>query len=502
MRLAWPWMVRNRTTVFILLGSAAVVALGGWWIRSRSRQESQSTLSTLTEQGGTQGDPSVPPSDPVTIEFPRASWQSASIEVQPVQRGSFAQSVELTGKIALNEDHLAHIVPLVEGRVEQVKVQFGDKVTKGDLLIVVQSKEVGQAMLQLFQERLQRDFAVTKDQWTQAVSMNTQALIKLIRNGAEIEDIEKQLEDRPIGEYRDKLMTAYISHYKARKLFERLVPLSKDGNVAGVQVVVAEAEHNATRATLQSLVEQIQQDAKQASSMSTQSVKELQTRVSVGETNLKILGVEDAALATIDPVRQGEAISHYPINAPLDGTIISKDVVLLERIGPEKQILSIADLSTVWVSADVYEEHLPLLKQLDNQIIHLHSDAWPQKTFEAQIFYTGDVINEATRTISMRAVADNKDGLLKPGMFVHVDFPNLSRVQVLQVPLTAIQEHEGKDFVFVHLGGDRFERRDVTLGPRNTQAVEIQAGLKSDEMIVTSGGFALKSRMLAALLNQ
>ena len=434
------------------------------------------------------------------IIFPEESWRAAGLKMEPVKAGKFVQRIELTGKVTLNEDNVAHIFPLVDGRVDEVKIRFGQKVRKGDLLLVVQSKEVGQAMLKLFQNRMQLGFAATRDEWIQAVATNTELLLKLIRDRTEIEQIETELKDRPLGEYRDRLMTAYIHNYKTEKHLERLSPLSKDGVVAGKQLLEAESEWKAARATLQSLVEQIQQDAEQAAIVSTQTVRELQTSVSVDETSLKILGVEDKDLVAIDPEKQGETIAHYPIFSPFDGTVISKDAVLYERVGPERQIMSIADLSTVWITTDIYEEHLPLLKQLDEQIIYLRSNAWPGKTFEATIFYTGDVVNESSRTISMRALADNKDGFLKPGMFLTVEFPNIAVADVLQVPEAAVLDYEGKSFVFVHLRDGTFERRDVTPGRRNETSMEILTGLKADEMVVTDGGFALKSQMLSELL--
>src|SRR5690606_34311428 len=118
-----------------------------------------------------------------------------------------------------------------------------------------------------------------------------------------------------VGEYRETLMSAYIADYKATMHHERLAPLANGGAVTGRQLLEAEAEKNAARATLQSLVEQIQQDVKQASAVSAQAVKELQTRVSVGETNLKILGFQQEELENVDPTRQGEEVSHYPIQA-------------------------------------------------------------------------------------------------------------------------------------------------------------------------------------------
>lgn len=434
------------------------------------------------------------------ILFPKDSWGAASIEIQPVTTGVLPQTVELTGKVALNEDRVAHVFPMVEGRIAEVKVQFGKKVNQGELLVVVQSKEVGQSMLQLFQDRLQRDFAIVKDKWTQGVSQSALDMIRLIRDGAEIEQIEKQLRDRSIGEYREKLMTAFITNYKAQHQFTRLSTLSRQGAATDRQVFDAEADVKSSRAALQALLEQVQQDAQQAALVSTQTVKDLQTRVFVGETALRILGFSDDDLAVIDPKTHGESVSHYPIRAPFDGTVISKDVVLLERVGPESQILSIADLTSVWITTDIFEEHLPLLRELEHPVIRFHTPSWPGKTFEATIFYTGDVVQESSRTVAMRALADNQDGYLKPGLFVNVDFPLPVGDPVTKVPVSAVLEHGGKTFVFVHRGADEFERRDIVTGRRNATAIEICDGVKPGEMVVTRGGFALKTRMLADLL--
>ena len=180
--------------------------------------------------------------------------------------------------------------------------------------------------------------------------------------------------------------------------------------------------------------------------------------------------------------------------------MISKDVALLEHVGPTNQILGVADMTTVWLAADVYEEHLRLLRQVKDQPVRFCSDAWPEHVFEARIFYTGDIVDSETRTVSMRAIADNPEGLLKPGMFVKVELPAVSHATVLQVPLTAVLEHEGKSFVFVHAEGETFVRRDVRLGRRNATSVEILDGVAAGDGVAISGGFALKSQMLAALL--
>jgi cobalt-zinc-cadmium efflux system membrane fusion protein len=112
------------------------------------------------------------------------------------------------------------------------------------------------------------------------------------------------------------------------------------------------------------------------------------------------------------------------------------------------------------------------------------------------------MVDQATRTLSMRAIADNADGMLKPGMFVTVELPLSTDVTYTRVPLAALQQHEGKTFVFVREGEETFRRRDVVLGTRNEEFAEVKEGLKPGEKVVTSGGFALKSRMLAELMGE
>jgi cobalt-zinc-cadmium efflux system membrane fusion protein len=489
-----PAIVRRRTLPVVLVAFAAAAAAAAWFL---PWPRDPVPLGVKPPEHGAAG-PAAADSASL-ISFPQTSWQAAGLDIQPAGVGTLQEVTTLTGKITLNEDRVAHIYPLVDGRVDEVNVSLGDTVTKGQPMAVVQSREVGQAMLQLVQDRLQLSFARRKDEWMQSVAVNTQALIGLIGKDTPVEEIETRLRNRPLGEYRDSLMTAYIAHFTSRRNLDRLAPLQAEGIVAARQLFEAEAAWTTARATLQSLLEQIEQDAKQAAVMSTQAVQELETRVVVDETALKILGFDDEAIATIDPA-QGESVAHCPIHAPFDGTVISKDVVLLEHVGPTNQILGVADLSTVWLTADVYEEHLRLLREIENQPVTFRTDAWPGRVFEARIFYTGDLVDPETRTISLRAVADNAERALKPGMFVTVELPAAAGGSVLQVPLTAVQEHEGRSFVFVHVDRDSFERRDVRLGRHDAKATEILAGIAVGDRVVVNGGFALKSRMLAELL--
>ncbi len=495
-----PWLMGGSLILGLAVGGGAV-----WFFTHRDQPAATAggaeavTATGFEETAGGSG--SDGEGHPEAVVFPEASWGAASLEIAPASVDLIEQVTSVTGKVTLNEDRLAHLYPLVEGRVDEVNVGLGDTVTRGQQMAVIQSREVGDAMLTLAQDRQQLSFLRQQDNWTQEITSNTLAMIDLLRTSPTVEEIEQQLSDRTLGEYRDKLMTAYIAQSTSKKNLERLEPLRSQGIVASRQIYEAQANWDADRATMQSLLEQLEQEARQAAIRSTQKVTELQTRVAVDEAALKILGFEDQDIAAIDPA-QGAKLARCPIDAPFDGTVISKDVALMEHVGPANQILGVADLSTVWLSADVYEDQLSLVAGLHDRPVRFRTTAYPDESFEGRVFYAGDVVDRETRTVNMRVVADNGERKLKPGMFVTIELPDTAAATVLQVPVTAVLEHEGQSFVFVHVGGDRFERRDVELGRQGGSGIEIRGGIAAGDRVVVSGGFALKSRMLSSLLEE
>lgn len=475
---------------------AVGVALGGssmWALQ-------QYVIAPSAETVGIDSDPKEADRPEGVVEFHKTLWEPAEIQIEPVRISSLPQSLNLTGKVTFNEDHVAHLYPMVEGRVDQVHVKFGQRVKKGDTLVTIQSREIGQANLTLYQDRVLRESAKIKNDWNQDVAKNTRALIEAIKANTAINDIEGLFKSKIIGSYREKLLSAYVNLNKAETDLERTKSLADKDVVANKQLLAAEAVYNADRATLQSLLEQLDQEAQYSALLSAQAVREAETRVRIDESNFKILGYSDFLQSDIDLKSSGDTLGYYPVTAPFDGTIISKDVVLMERASPSTQMLTIADLSSVWVSTDIYEQHLPAIESLSDAEVVVRTAVWPDREFKAKVFYTGDMVNEASRTVGMRSVADNSHGLLKPGMFVNIEVPTKVYSDVTQVPLDAVLEHEGKSFVFVYKGDELFEQRMVTLGRHNSKMVEIVSGVKVDEKVVTRGGFSLKSKLLEDLV--
>lgn len=431
------------------------------------------------------------------IILSKDKWEVAGIRLGAAEQKQVSQNVWVTGKVSLNEDRVANIVPLVEGIVREVNVKFGDEVTAQQVLAIIDSPQVGAAKLELFKNRQATRLAAIDADWQATVEANVQSLIDSLKEQVPIAEIEKRYKDKPMGSYREQLVSAYARLHKSRADYERLHDVAAEGVVPEKEFIAAKATYEADQATFQALLEQIRFTSRQNRLAAEQALEQARTAEAISETNLRIMGLSEATAPDTDPTKDGKAAAYYPVETPFAGTIIAKDAVLLARVGPDSQpLFSVADLSTVWVKADIFERYLPLLRSLAGKSIRFRSNSYPDRAFEARVFYTGEIVEQASRALPMTAVAENSERLLKPGMFVEIELPGESVASTLVVPVSALQEHENKKFVFVHLNGDQFSRRDVTVGRTFDSLVEVTEGLRDGESVVTEGGFFLKSQML------
>ncbi|MBX3421445.1 MAG: efflux RND transporter periplasmic adaptor subunit [Pirellulaceae bacterium] len=453
--------------------------------------------SNFKETGG----PSSSVQLPVTVNLTESQRVAAIVKVAPAIEGPFSSSISLTGKVSLNEEKLAHIYPNVSGQVGAVKVALGDTVAEGDVLVIVNSREVGAAKLDLFQAKLQLELARLKLNLQAEIASNTKELLVALTKKMDITELQEQFTGRSMGDYRERLLQAYAVYVKSEADVQRLINVADSGAISSKQLLYAKASRNADSATFYARLEQIDYELSTSQLQASQLVKEAETRVAIATTNLRIMGCELRDFENFDPLQQGEAVSDYFIRAPLSGTVISKDVVWREQVRPDSQIMAIADLSTVWIEANVYEKDARLLESLKDRSVSVRNAAWPERDFPAKVFFTGEIMDEKTRTISMRAVANNAHHLLKPGMFVTISFASQSNDKpVIQVPSGAVLEHAGSQFVFVKLNDSTFERRDVEVGENNGSSTVIHRGIAKSDMVVTTGGFVLKSKMLESLM--
>lgn len=212
---------------------------------------------------------------------------------------------------------------------------------------------------------------------------------------------------------------------------------------------------------------------------------------------LVILGLTDADLAAADSddaLLRGRVV----VRSPVDGVVIQKHAVAGERAEPGRDVLLVADLALVWVWAGVTDRDAGLLLRLGRHPearAEILVDAVPGQVFHGALNYVSPLADPTTRTIRVRVVADNTDGLLLPGMFCRVRLP-LREHQVPAVPLATVQRDGAESFVFVPFGEGSFAVRCVTVGQPHDDLIPVLSGLAPGDRVVTRGTFMLKSEVL------
>lgn len=193
--------------------------------------------------------------------------------------------------------------------------------------------------------------------------------------------------------------------------------------------------------------------------------------------------------------------AEFPVLAPMNGLVLKRDVspgLLIEREAP---LFVIADLSTVWAVADVYEKDLGQLEAKGG--VEVRTDAYPEDVFAGRVELIEPALDEQSRTAHVRVVLDNRPGRLRPGMFVTVAIPlrGTSEIQAPAVPAEAVQKISGMPAVFVEKGPGEYELRPVETGREAHGMVEIRRGLQEGERAVVRGAFVLKSELLKGTIS-
>jgi len=194
--------------------------------------------------------------------------------------------------------------------------------------------------------------------------------------------------------------------------------------------------------------------------------------------------------ADIDAIEQtGEPQRLVTVVAPRSGVVVNRGITVGTSVDPSTTLLTIADLSRVWILAEVPEANIPAMRVGGRA--QLDFPASGRAPFAARIDFLYPTLSERTRTLRVRLSAANLGGGLRPGLYGTASFDSVGQA-VITVPRDAVVDTGLQQHVFVATG-DRFEPRVVTLGVQLADRVEVRAGLKEGERIVAAGVFLLDS---------
>ncbi|MDD4871189.1 MAG: efflux RND transporter periplasmic adaptor subunit [Kiritimatiellae bacterium] len=229
-------------------------------------------------------------------------------------------------------------------------------------------------------------------------------------------------------------------------------------------------------------------------------LQESQANLKAAEQKLHVMGMTDGEISSIRTVKDKTPLrGSLSIRAPISGNIIERHGTAGEMVEPGRDVMVLADLNTVWVWGAIYERDLAVvLKHVSAGTVpvEISVPAFTGKTFPGKVDYVGAIMDESTRTIKIRMLLDNKEGLLRPGMFCEGKLLLKSNEEVFAIPSVALLSDEGVDFVFKHMKDDYYLRKNVRKGREFAGDVEIIKGIEPGQVIVAEGSFLLKSDVL------
>ena len=196
--------------------------------------------------------------------------------------------------------------------------------------------------------------------------------------------------------------------------------------------------------------------------------------------------------------RTGKPMTYVTLYSPIRGYVVARNAFPKQRIMPDTELYTVVDLDRVWIMADVFEYEAPLVRM--GQPARVSLSYYPGKSFSARVNYIQPQVDPMARTLKVRLEAGNPGLLLKPDMYVDVEF-RVDLPRRVSVPAQAVLDSGLRKTVFVDRGNGYLEPRQVETGERIGDRIEIRKGLEPGERIVTSGNFLIdsESRLKSAL---
>ncbi|MGO9916542.1 MAG: efflux RND transporter periplasmic adaptor subunit [Isosphaeraceae bacterium] len=466
-----------------------------------------------------------------TVSLTDDKFKAAGIATERARHDRLSTEVGVVGVIQVNADRQVGVRPRAAGIVREVHAVLGQNVKRGDLLVTLDSADVGTARLNLRARQRELATARYEAEWKSQIAANVALLIPELRRAlalrrrsvpddddhvevlspeiratTDTRTIEKQFADKQLGEYRGTLLEKYAEFDMASHEEQKTKNLKLENVMGEHPAVMARHTREGVQARLEGAIEKARFDAAQEKRLADQQLRLAESAVIDAAQRLRILGVSEdipSLLAHADlanKIALDEDVTVYPIVAPFDGTIIKKSAVPSQKADFNDVLFNLADLRSVWVTANVSESDVAKLPKIKDGVFRLTATAYPNREFSATLLSVGAMVDSQTRTVPLLAQTDNREGLFKLGMFMRINLDSSASENALTVPQSAIVEIENARYVFVPVeqGPQNrvFRLQPVEAGRQAGDRVVIKAGLSQGDVIVSTGAFMLKSELI------
>ena len=477
------------------LASLLVVGLagvgGGYWLsRHHPPAPLEASVPAQTDAPTAAAEPAAVPSE---VRLSPEKLAAAHLRTEICELRDVQESRSIPGRIEYNASRLLELRAPVAGVARRVCVQPGDRVEAGTLLAVLDGPEIGTARAEIAQQEVELDLRVREYEWANQLAANLEELLQQLHAGTELPVIERNFEEKVLGEHREKILSAYSRYLLSETLVANMTSLVSQGISSSKLLKERQSVKEVAGAEFRGVGEQSLFDARQRRDRARGAAEFARKSLRVAEQRL-------AALAG-NFVQSMEAASEsllteIELRAPFAGTIEQRSIVQSERLTPNQLLFLLADTETLWVAAEIRESHWEALRIQPDQELHVRAPALPGHVLHCRVQYAGGSVSAQTRAVPLVATIDNAGRLLRPGMFVRVSIPTGEPQRVLAVPASALLRDDGQAFVFVQEDEQRFRRVDVEPGFETEDWVTIPSGLAAGARVVVEGTFALKSELL------
>lgn len=419
---------------------------------------------------------------------PRATTTRAeSIPLTEVRAQTVSENFQSAGNLTIDPDRESHVGSPLNGRITSVQATVGDRVTQGSPLAVLTSPEITRTLAEYHHAELRLEQARRSLAGTQ----------QLIRLGDETR--------RPIEEAREKIVETRADlavrrsdrDFAARNL-QRVESLFKLGVVTKREVEKARAELYQAKTR--------EQQAEQLLQLSQHHMGREQTLSSSGaRTGPKLIESETELALAQEQVRHlgsivknlgfdpGSESGGLVLRAPRAGRVTERNVSLGEAVKAEEDLFRIVDTSTLWLWIHLREAELGQAPV--GALATLHTAADPKATFQGRVSYVAPLLDATTRTVQARILVDNRQGRLKPGMFVQATFKDEAPQTLLTLPASSVTV-EGTQHVVFRPTGKGFQRVEVEVGRQGGDWVQIKKGLQKGDRVVAEARRLLQEGQL------
>ncbi len=445
-----------RRLIFLVTMALVLIIASGLYIRLRDQGVKPIEKAAGEEHADEKGE----------VELSPEAMESAKIEYARVTERPAVALLRVTGTVEANQQNVQQVTPLVGGRVERVLVALGNRVRAGAPLAVVSSPQIAE--------------------------MHG----KLHESETRLQNAERNLARVKKAENRVAALSAKARLDEAEAALKRTRRLIELGAGAGKDLIAAETAYKTAKAEYDF----------QSNISLNKELAEAQAEVDTARVDAQ--HIHDGLRALGAPVSPNEKdcqscdISLITMRAPISGMIIERMVNAGAGIEAGKPLFTVADISTLWVIANVPEAQVGSLRV--GTPAEVRAAALGEEEIAGRVAYIDPVLNEETRTARVRVEVANRQERLKVGMFVEVGFeagsdtPGSSAENELVIPEEAVQRVNERTVVFLPKESEQghFEARDVELGGTAGGYQRVISGLKSGERIVSKGSFTLKTQLL------